>query len=56
MSIDICVDARFRNFFHLVKNSIFSEHFRGGKDFEEYAKENILDFQDRKQDQEIFLD
>ncbi|HBB36527.1 MAG: hypothetical protein UX02_C0002G0024 [Candidatus Moranbacteria bacterium GW2011_GWC1_45_18] len=40
----------------LVKNSIFSEHFRGGKDFEEYAKENILDFQDRKQDQEIFLD
>ena len=40
----------------IINNSIFPEHFRSGKDFEEYAKENILDFQERKQDQEMFLD
>ncbi len=40
----------------LINNSLFAEHFRSGKDFEEYAKENILDFQERKHDQEIFLD
>ncbi len=39
-----------------INNSLFAEHFRSGKDFEEFAKENILDFQERKQDQEMFLD
>ena len=40
----------------IINNSMFIGHFREGKDFEEYAKENILDFQERKHDQEIFLD
>jgi len=40
----------------IINNSIFIEHFKGGTDFREYARENILDFQERKHDQEIFLD
>jgi putative transposase len=40
----------------IVNNGLLSEHFKSGKDFEEYANENILDFQERKQDQEMFLD
>jgi len=40
----------------IVNDELFSEHFKSGKDFEEYAKENILDFQERKYDQEMFLD
>jgi putative transposase len=40
----------------IINNSIFSEHFKRGKDLEEYAKENVLDFQDRKHDQELIIE
>lgn len=40
----------------IINDHVLSEHFRSRQDFEEYANENIRDFQERKQDQEIFLD
>jgi len=40
----------------IVNDELLSEHFKSGKDFEEYAKENILDFQARKQDQDLIIE
>lgn len=40
----------------IVNDGFLSEHFKSGKDFEEYAKENILDFQERKQDQDLIIE
>ncbi len=40
----------------IVNDGLLSEHFKSGKDFEEYAKENVLDFQIRKQNQDLIIE
>jgi hypothetical protein len=40
----------------LLKDEEFQNDFRSADELEIYAKENIVDFQERKQDQEIFFD
>ncbi|PIU77969.1 MAG: hypothetical protein COZ28_03575 [Candidatus Moranbacteria bacterium CG_4_10_14_3_um_filter_44_15] len=40
----------------ITKKDLFLEHFRSGNDFEKYAKENILDFQERKQNQDLTIE
>lgn len=39
-----------------VRDEEFRRDFRDANELEKYAKENIADFQERKQDQEMFLD
>jgi len=41
---------------NIVDNSLLTEHFKKSQDFEEYARENILDFQERKQDEAIYIE
>lgn len=40
----------------IIDNDLFLEHFRSGNDFEKYAKENILDFQERKQNKDLIIE
>jgi putative transposase len=39
----------------IVNDGLISEHFKSSNDFEEYAKENVLDFKERKHDQDLII-